>query len=104
MAEIFLCATGQLTNAARRDLRRAGVIVVEVEDPSTCQFIRATETISADDMVWAAVDALRRNFGGYDGGKTGSDTDHKHREQFTVNLFTLIDAARAKRRKDDDHA
>ena len=58
MSEVFLCATGQLTGRAKSDLRKAGIVVVEVDDPSACQFIRSTETVPADDMVWAALDAL----------------------------------------------
>jgi len=101
MAEVFLCATGQLTATARRELRKAGVVVVEVDDPSACQFIRSTETVPAESMVWAAVDALRRNYG-Y-GNNQANDTDHKHRERFVVNLFELIDASRADQRKAADN-
>lgn len=58
MSEVFLCKTGQLNQTARRDLRKVGVVVVEVEDPTACQFIRSTEIVGADDMLWAALDAL----------------------------------------------
>lgn len=84
MSDVFLCETGVLTNASKRDLRKAGVVVVEVTDPSKCQFIRATETVSADDMLWAAMDALRRDFDGY--GNKGD----KQREQLAHNLYHLI--------------
>lgn len=87
MAEVFLCETGQLDAASRRELKRAGVTVVEVADPSKCQFIRATEVVSADDMLWAALDALRRDFGSYSKGE-------RQREQFTVNIWELMRAAR----------
>ncbi len=89
MAEVFLCATGQLTAASRRELKRAGVTVVEVEDPSACQFIRATYALSADDMLWAACDALKL--------KTNyTDNDRLHREKFALNLIELIEAAHAR--------
>ena len=86
MSEVFLCQKGQLSAASRRELKRAGVVVVEVEDPSKCQFIRSSEVVSADDMLWAACDALRL--------KTRyTDTDTAHREKFAVNIFDLVDAA-----------
>lgn len=90
VSEVFLCATGQLSNRSRSELRKAGVIVVEVDDPSQCQFIRATELISGDDMLWAALDALKRTFDSYSSGKG-------QREQFTINMFELVSAARRKR-------
>jgi len=58
MSEVFIAKIGALNNRSRRDLRAAGIVVVEVPDISMCQFIRATEVVSADDMLWAAVDAL----------------------------------------------
>lgn len=92
MSEVFLCATGQLSTRDRTALCKAGVIVVEVEDPSRCQFIRATEPLSGDDMLWAALDALRRKFDGYNKGE-------QQREQFALNIWTLVDAARTARTK-----
>lgn len=86
MTDVFLCQTGQLTNPSKAALRKAGVVVVEVEDPSKCQFIRASEAVSGDDMLWAAMDALKRDFGYANEGR-------KQREQFTFNVIGLIDAA-----------
>lgn len=86
MTDVFLCKTGALTAASRRELRKAGVVVVEVEDPTQCSFIRASDVLSGDDMLWAAMDALRRTFG-YDKGK-------EQREQFALNIWDLVDAAR----------
>lgn len=83
MAEVFMCTRGQLDDRSKRDLRKVGVVVVEVEDPSQCQFIRSTETVSADDMLWAALDALRVNNGYNDSGKV-------QREQLAQNLFALV--------------
>lgn len=95
MAEVFLCQTGQLTPASRRELKRAGIVVVEVEDPAKCQFIKATETVSPDDMLWAACDALRATYKDeYSRAGSGSQ---QHREHFAVRLFELVDAARSAR-------
>jgi hypothetical protein len=88
VSEVFLCETGQLSAASKRDLKKAGIVVVEVEDPSRCQFIRATETISADDMLWAAIDALRVESGNY-----GRD----NRERLAHNLWVIVTDARNKR-------
>lgn len=90
MSEVFLCANGQLSAKSRSELRKAGVIVVEVDDPSQCQFIRSTELVSGDEMLWAAMDALRRTFGNYDKGS-------QQREQFALNVWEIIDAARQKK-------
>jgi hypothetical protein len=87
MSEVFLCKTGQLNAVGKHDLRKAGVVVVEVEDPASCQFIRSAETISGDDMLWAAMDALKRNFGYGDEGR-------KQREQFAFNLHDIVKAHR----------
>lgn len=85
---MFLCETGQLNESSRRALRKAGVVVVEVADPSACRFIRANEVLSGDDMLYAALKALRHVGGTY---SKGSD----QREQLAVNLFNLVDAARS---------
>lgn len=90
MAEVLLVPPGAIKAADRKALRDAGVVVVETDDPAKCQFIRASETVSSDDMLWAAMDALRRDFG-Y--GNKGA----QQREQLALNLWRLI----AERRGDD---
>jgi hypothetical protein len=87
VAEVFLCKKGQLTQTGKHDLRKAGVVVVEVDDPSACQFIKSSDLVSGDDMLWAAMDALKRNFGSYEKGE-------KQREQFALNMANLVSAAR----------
>ncbi len=87
MSEVFLCAKGQLDARSRRDLRAASVVVVEVENPERCQFIRATETISADDMLWAVLDAINVK-GNY--GSTGEG----QRERLAMNLLRVVNDAR----------
>lgn len=88
MAEIFLCPKGQLDARARRDLRTAGVVVVEVEDPARCQLIRASETLSGGDMLWAALDALCHQ-------EKYESTGAKQRERLAQNLLKLTNNARA---------
>ena len=90
MSEVFLCETGQLDDRSKRDLRKAGIVVVEVADPSKCQFIRATETISHDDMLWATLRALN-----HDGDV--SNRGHAQREQLARNLFQIVVDARARK-------
>src|SRR5207302_9613404 len=58
MSEVFLVETGQLTPQSRRELKTAGIVVAEVAGITRCQFLRASEIISADDMLWAVLDAL----------------------------------------------
>jgi methionine synthase II (cobalamin-independent) len=87
VTDVFLCKAGQLSPTSKRDLRKAGVVVVEVDDPSACQFIRSTETVSGDDMLWAAMDALKSSFGSYEKGE-------KQREQFALNIAKVVAAAR----------
>lgn len=84
-AEILLVPPGAVGEDDRAALREVGVVVVETDDPSKCQFIRAGETISSGDMLWAAMDAIRRDFGYGDHGK-------QQREQLAHNLFSLIAA------------
>lgn len=85
MSEVFLCRTGQLTAASKRDLKKAGIVVVEVEDPSACEFIRSGETIAGDDMLWACLDALRVETGSY-----GRD----QRDRLAQNLLKCMVASR----------
>ncbi|WP_375490258.1 hypothetical protein [uncultured Jatrophihabitans sp.] len=86
MAEVFLCKTGQLKPASRKALRDVGVVVVEVDDPSTCQFVRSEARVSGDEMLHAAIRALRHD-GGY--GEHGG----QQRTKFMVSMFDLIEAA-----------
>lgn len=90
MSEVFLCQTGQLTGPSKSALRKAGVVVVEVEDPSKCQFIRAGETIPTSDMLWAAVEALC--FG------TEYTKSSQARERLSYNLLKIINDQRAPQR------
>ena len=83
MAEVFLCRTGQLTAPARRELKRAGIVVVEVEDPAACQFIRSGIPVSSDDMLWAACDALK--------------VSSSARQGFADNMIYLVEDARQRR-------
>ncbi len=83
MAEILICPVGAIDKAALRDLRKAGVVVVQTNDPDRCRFIRAASEVSSDEMLWAAMSVLYSH-----GGST-------QREQFTKLLFGLLDAKRA---------
>lgn len=88
MSEVFLCERGQIRPADKKALREAGIVVVEVEDPSKCQFIRSSETIPADDMLWASLDALNTNTS-YNGAR-------EQREQLAKNLLSIVVKRRGK--------
>jgi hypothetical protein len=90
MSEVFMAERGQLDEASKRALRKAGVVVVEVEDLSKAQFIRATALVSGDDMLTAAMRALRHTGGTYNRGDA-------QREAFAVNLIQMVDAAYGRR-------
>ena len=90
MAEVFLVEKGQLTNASKTALRKAGVVVAEVDDITKAQFIRSSEIVGADDMLWAVLDAVNV-VGGY--GNVGSD----QREKLAMNLLTIVNEQRKPR-------
>jgi len=83
VSEIFVAEVGQLTNPSKTALRRAGVAVVEVGDITKCQFMRASEVISGNDLSWAALAALNHD-GGY--GNTGG----VQRRQFVENVAAVV--------------
>lgn len=87
-----MCERGQLDNKSKSELRKAGVVVVEVDDPAKCQFIRATETVGADDMLWAAMDALRVTDKEY-----GESKGHTQRARLAHNLIELVIAQKTAR-------
>ena len=90
MAEVFICKKGTVDARGIRDLRNAGVIVVQAETPERCTFIRSSEVVSSDDMLWAALAALKAK-GQY------SDLGVLQRETFALRLFDLVNEARNKR-------
>ena len=87
MSEVFICEKGQLTQPSKKQLRDAGILVAEVTDITRVQFVRASEIIGADDMLWAALQALSVKSGSY-----GRD----QREQLARNLLTVVEANRKK--------
>lgn len=87
MAEVFICPKGAITQPSKVALRKAGIVVVEADDPDRCTFIRASEVLSADDMLWAALSALNV--------KDGFGSDGKaQREALAKRLFQIVDAKR----------
>jgi hypothetical protein len=89
MAEVFICPTGALTRQAVKDLRKAGICVVETDAPERCQFIRSSEVVSGDDMLWAALSALKVR-GEY--GNVGTT----QRETLALRLFEIVNERRLK--------
>lgn len=94
MAEVFICPTGTVSPKSIRELRKAGVVVVETDDPSRCQFIRATEIVSSNDMLWAALSALNDKGEGWSSSK-----GEAQREALAKRLFEIVNAARQARLK-----
>ena len=87
MADIFVCPPGTLKDRDKRALRAAGVIPIETERGDLCRFLRACESVSADDMLWAAVDALNKV-----GGK--DSIGGFQRREFAANVLKVIVAGR----------
>jgi hypothetical protein len=85
MAEVFICPKGAIALKSIKALSAAGIIVVEADEPERCQFIRSTEVVSADDMLWAALGALNHAPNGY--GSDGS----AQRQRLAKLLFDLVD-------------
>lgn len=83
MAEVFIAPTGALSKRSISDLRKAGVVVVETDRPDLCKFIRSTEVVSENDMLYAALKALNTT-GGY--GEDGK----LQRETFTAEVFRCL--------------
>lgn len=92
MAEILIVPVGAVDKSALRALAKAGVIVVQTDQPERCQLIRSSETVSHSDMLWAAMSALQKD--GYAGGKD-------QREEFTKLIFRLVDTSHKTERAPD---
>lgn len=58
MAEVLIVKTGSVTKASLRDVRKAGIVVVESDTPERCVFMRAGEPIPSDGLLMAAMKAL----------------------------------------------
>lgn len=84
MAEVFVTPTGALTRRSITDLRKAGVVVVETDDYAHHAFVRSSEMVSADDMLWAAMQALGHEGDTYNKG-------HHQREQLARLLIQITD-------------
>jgi len=84
MAEVFMCERGQLDDTSKRALKKAGVVVVEVDDMAKCQFMKAQEIVSHSDMLWAAIDAVN-HVGSYDEGK-----GRAQRDKLAKNLLAIM--------------
>jgi hypothetical protein len=87
MAEIFLCPKGTVSKADRKALRNDGIVVVEVERPNDCKFIRATSEVSDQALVWALLKALNHK-GDY------SNHGTEQRSVFVQALFDLAEKNR----------
>ena len=57
---IIIVRTGAITAASKRKIEKAGVVVIESDDPSSIRYITAQQELSGGDMLIAAMRALRR--------------------------------------------
>lgn len=65
---IFICKRGSITQPSKIDLRKAGVIVVEVDHPADCQLKRGDVSLSVDALLPPAMAALASRRGWADSG------------------------------------
>lgn len=86
MSEIFICPKGSISDRSVRTLREAGVIVVQADDPNACRFIRGGEEMSASDLLWAALKAVKFS-------PKSADYGSAMRHEFAQSLFELVDAS-----------
>jgi hypothetical protein len=93
MSEVFMAERGQLDDRSKRELRKAGVVVVEVEDLAKATFLRSSEVISGDDMLWAAMNALKKR----EKEAYGASDGHTQRLRLAANLIGLVEASRGAR-------
>lgn len=76
---------GSLSQADRRELRKAGVIVIEHNDPGSIRFLRPTSELDASDMLHCAMQALNKQIG---------QSAEAQRETFTRLVAAAIAAKR----------
>lgn len=88
--EIFLCPVGAVNAATKKTLRGHGILVVESAEPERCSFLRATEVLTSNDLLWAALASMQGQPGDYD------SHFEKVRSRFAVRVFSLIEAAHQK--------
>lgn len=84
MTEVLICPKDAIDAASVKELREAGVVVIQTNAPEKCRFIRAGQEISGSDMLWAALKALQAG-----GNYTGTETQ---RVAFTKLIFDMVDA------------
>lgn len=89
MAEVLICPKGSITPQSVKALAKAGVVVVQSDSPERCKFIRAGESISSNDMLWAAMKALQSST------YSGADTQ---RQAFTKIFWELVNEQYERRR------
>lgn len=61
---VMFVKPGAIAQRDKNTLRKAGVIVIEIENPQDAKFIRAGAEVSAGGLLVAAVGAIRDHGGG----------------------------------------
>jgi|SRR5882672_1044941 len=91
---VFICKRGSIAQQSKIDLRKAGVVVVEVDHPADCSLMRGTTLVSSDDMLHSALDAMTSQGAATNSGAISSAG--RIHEKFVKNLSELITAQRPK--------
>ena len=76
---------GSITSRAKSDLRKAGVIVVEHENPSELKLIRPSSEVDSPTLLKSALLALCK-----ESEKYGESSGKFQREAFTIALNEFL--------------
>jgi len=83
MSEIFMAKRGVLSNQCKADLRKAKIVVVEVDAMDDAKFIRSNAEVEGSEMLRAAMKALNSHSG---------SSSSSQRENFCTYMAELIEA------------
>lgn len=81
MTQVMLARQGAVSDRDREELRVAGIVLVEVENPDDVRFLATEEAINSGDMLYAAL--------------TGCSCSKEAQSKFTTTLLDTIVASRA---------
>lgn len=91
---IFVCRPSAISNASKAELKRAGVITVEMEDPAQFKLIRASSELQSSDLFALALDALASQ---PQNTNNSPSTATYQRERFVRLMAELANAEAARR-------
>ncbi|MEM8801100.1 MAG: hypothetical protein AAGF55_01045 [Pseudomonadota bacterium] len=56
--QVMMLPPGSISKADREELRSAGIVVVEIENPSSVRFVRAGYEVETSDLLSCAASAI----------------------------------------------